>query len=40
MRLLKLEMKRILKTRVTFILLLVALVLTCVMAYLPTTYLY
>ena len=40
MRLLKLEMKRILKTRLTVILLLTALILTCVMAYLPTTFSY
>lgn len=40
MRLLKLELKRILKTRVTIILLLSALFLTFVMAYLPTTFAY
>lgn len=38
MRLLTLEIKRILKTRVTFVLLLVSLALTFLFAYLPTTF--
>ena len=40
MRLLKLEIKRILKTRATLVLLLLALLLSFLMAYLPTTFLY
>jgi len=40
MRLLKLELKRVLKTRLTLILLLFALFFTFVMAYLPTTFSY
>lgn len=40
MRLLKLEMKRILKTRVTYLLLLLAFLLSFLMAYLPTTFSY
>lgn len=40
MRLFKLELKRILKTRTTWILLLLALILSAVMAYLPTTFEY
>ena len=40
MRLLKLEMKRVLKTRLTLVLLLFSFVLTLIMAYLPTTFSY
>ena len=40
MRLLKLEMKRILKTRITLVLLLLALLLSFILAYLPTTFSY
>lgn len=40
MRLLKLEMKRVLKTRLTMILLVLALFLSFVMAYLPVTFSY
>lgn len=40
MRLLKLEMKRVLKTRLTLALLLFSFVLTFIMAYLPTTFSY
>lgn len=38
MRLLQLEIKRVLKTRMTWILLLIALILSFVMAYIPTTF--
>ncbi len=40
MRMLKLEIKRVLKTRLTLILLLVSLLLSVVLAYLPTTFTY
>lgn len=40
MRLLKLEMKRVLKTRLTLVLMLSSFVLTLIMAYLPTTFSY
>ena len=39
MRLMKLELKRVLKTRLTLILLTFSLVLSLVMAYIPTSYL-
>ena len=40
MRLMKLELKRVLKTRSTLILLTLSLVLSLVMAYIPTTFSY
>ena len=40
MRLMKLELKRVLKTRLTLILLTFSLVLSLVMAYIPTTFSY
>lgn len=40
MRLLKLEIKRVLKTRTTLILLLLSLILSALLAYLPTTFAY
>ena len=40
MRLMKLELKRVLKTRLTLILLSLSLVLSLVMAYIPTTFSY
>lgn len=40
MRLLKLELKRVLITRLTWVLLLAALVMSLLMAYLPTTFSY
>ena len=40
MRILKLEIKRVLKTRITLILLLVSLLFSAVLAYLPTTFTY
>lgn len=40
MRILKLEIKRVLKTKITIILLLLSLLLSAVLAYLPITYTY
>lgn len=40
MRILKLELKRILRTRLTLILLLLALLFSVILAYLPTTFTY